>query len=87
MTSWKKNLENTIDDFKIKGYKFNHIEGNNFITFSKKMDMTYDLYIEQNMHAIESKLSAMINKNKSLINKLNESWRHPLNRKFRNNPV
>ena len=51
------------------------------------MDMIYDFYIKDNMHAIEGKLNAMIHKNKSLINKFNESWRHPLNRKIRNNRV
>ena len=33
------------------------------------------------MHAVEWKLNAMINKNKSLINKLDRNWRHPLLRK------
>ena len=35
------------------------------------------------MSALEWKLNAMINKNKNLINKLNETWKHPLNRNFR----
>ena len=47
------------------------------------MDMTLDFFIEHNKHAVEWKLNSMINKNKSLINKFNETWRHPLNRKFR----
>ena len=34
------------------------------------------------MCALEWKLNAMINKNKSLINKFSRNWRHPLNRKF-----
>ena len=59
----------------------------NIITISNKMDMTYDFYIKHNMHAMEWKLNAMINKNKSLINKFNETWRHPLNRKIRNNRI
>ena len=59
----------------------------NIITISNKMDMSYDFYIKHNIHMIEWKLNAMINKNKKLINKFNETWRHPLNRKFRNNRV
>ena len=38
------------------------------ITISNKMDMTDDFYIKHNMHAVEGKLKAMINNNKSLIN-------------------
>ena len=39
----KKHLENVIDDFKDKGYNFNHIEEMNIVTISNKTDMTYDL--------------------------------------------
>ena len=39
------------------------------------------------MHAVEWKRNSMINKNKSLINNFNDTWRHALNRKFRNNRV
>ena len=35
------------------------------------MDISYDFYIRHNMHAVEWKLFAMVNKNKSLIKKLN----------------
>ena len=52
MFSWKKYLENVIDDFKNKEYNFNHIEEMNIITISNKMDMSYDFYIKHNMHAI-----------------------------------
>ena len=52
------------------------------ITIANKMDMSYDFYIKRNMCALECKLNAMINKNKSLINKFDRTWRHPLNRKF-----
>ena len=51
------------------------------ITIANKMDMSYDFYIKQNMHAVEWKLNAMINKNKILTNNFNRNWRHPLNRK------
>ena len=46
--------------------------------------MTYDFNIKHKMHTVEWKLNAMINKNKSLINKFNETWRPPLKRKLRN---
>ena len=48
------------------------------------MDVSYDFYIKQNMHAVEWNLVAMINRDKKLINKLNRKWRHPLFRKFEN---
>ena len=41
--------------------------------------MSYDFYIKHNMHGIEWKVNAMINKNKILINAFPETWRHPLN--------
>ena len=59
----------------------------NIIRISNKMDMTYDFYIKHNMHAVEWKMNALINKNKSLINKFNETLRHPLKRQFRNNLI
>ena len=31
--------------------------------------MSYDLYIKHNMHAVEWKLNAMINKDKNMIDK------------------
>ena len=52
------------------------------ITIAHTLDMSYDFYIKHNMHAVEWKLNAIINKNKSLINKFDRNWRHPLNRKF-----
>ena len=39
------------------------------------------------MCAVEKKLNALINKNKSLINKLNRNWRHPLKRNFESHLV
>ena len=44
--------------------------------------MSYDFYIKYNMHAVEWKNNAMINKNKKLFKKFPPSWRHPLNRSF-----
>ena len=54
----------------------------NIITIADKLDMLYDFYIKHNKCALEGKLNALIKKNKSLINKFNRNWRHPLNRKF-----
>ena len=65
--SWQKFLEKVIDDFKNKGYIFNHIEEVNIITIANIRDMSYDYYLKHNMHAVERKLNAMINKNKNLI--------------------
>ena len=80
--SWLNFLKSVIDDFENKGYNLNHTEGMNIITIADKLDMLYDFYIKYNMHAVEWKLNAMINKNKNLINKFNRNWRHLLNRKF-----
>ena len=75
-------LEKVSDDFKQKGYNFNHIEEMKIITIANKMNMSYDFSIKHNMHMIEWKLNAMINKDKKLINKFYQNWRHPINRKF-----
>ena len=82
MIPWKKILEKVIDDFKDKGYIFNHIAEMHIITIAHKMDMSYDFYIKHNMHAVEWEIYAVINKNKNLFNKFRRSWRHPYNRKF-----
>ena len=87
MISWQNFSGKVIDNFKNKGYNFNHIEELNIITITNKMDMSYGFYIKHNMHAVEWKLNALINKNKSLINKFNRNWRYPLIRKFESYPV
>ena len=69
MISWKNFMENVIDDFKDKGYTFAYIAEKHIITTVNKKDMLYDFYLKHNMHAIEWKLNAMVNKNKSLIKK------------------
>ena len=80
--SWKSFLMKVIDDFKDKGYIFNHIAEMHIITIAIKLDMSYDFYIKHNMCALEWKLNAMVYKNKSLIIKFPRNWRHLLNRKF-----
>ena len=82
MIPWKNSLKKVIDEFKDKGYNFNHMAEMHNITIANKMDMTYYFYIKQNIGALEWKLNAMINKNKKLINKVDRSWRHLLNRNF-----
>ena len=52
------------------------------ITIANKKDLSYDFSFKHNMHAVECKLNAMINRNKRLINSFNQNWRYPLNRKF-----
>ena len=64
MIVWKKFLKNVIDDFKKDGHNFNHTEKMNITTKSIRTDVSYDFYIKHNMHAIEWKLIAMINKKK-----------------------
>ena len=80
--SWKKYLKNVTDDFKNKGYNFSHFEEMNIMTKSNEMDMSDNFYNKHNMHAVEWKLKAMINKNKNSLNKFNETWRQPLNGKL-----
>ena len=80
MTPWKKFLEKVIDDFKDKRHTFNHIAEMHNKTIAHKMDMSYDFYSKHNMHAVQRKINAMTNKNKSLINKFPRNWRHPVNR-------
>ena len=71
-----------IDDFEKQGYNFNHIAEMNNITKANKKDMSYDFYIRYIMPTVEWRLSAIINKNKNLINKFSRKWRHSLIRKF-----
>ena len=74
MISWKNFLGKVIDDFKDKGYTFNHIAEMHIVTFAHKKDLTYDFDIKHNMHAVEWNLNAMINNDKSLINKFDRNW-------------
>ena len=52
------------------------------ITLANKKDMLCDFHIKQKLCALEWKINGMINKNKSLFNKFDGNWRHPLNRSF-----
>ena len=75
-------VENAIKKFKNEGFDFSHITQANIIIVCNKKYMTLDFYMKHKMHAIDWKLNATINKNKSLINKFPQNWKHPLNRKF-----
>ena len=82
LSYWKNFLEKLIGDFKDKGYNFSHIAEMHIITKANKMDLLHDFYIKYDMCALEWKISALINEDKSLIKNLNQNWRHPLNRNF-----
>ena len=71
-----------IDDFEDKRYNNNQIAERHIITIANKMDKWYDFYIKHSMHAVDWKVNAKLNKNKSLISKFNHIWRHSLSRKF-----
>ena len=83
MVFWKTFVENVIDNIENDGFDFSHISRMIIIIVCNKMDMAYDFYIKHNMHAVEWKLNQLINKDKSLLNKLPLSWIHPPNRKFK----
>ena len=80
--SWSIYRREAIHYSKKEGYHFYHIAEMNIITLAHKRDMTYDFYLKHNMPAFEWKLNAMINKDKTLIKKFPQNWRHPINTKF-----
>ena len=87
MCSWQNFLVKTIKDFKNKGHNFNHKAEMNNITIANKLDMSDDFLIRHNLHAVDWKLIALINKNERLIKKLNRTWWHHLIGKFEHVPV
>ena len=64
MIPWRNILKKVIDDFKDKGYTFNHIAERHIITIAQKMDMSYDFYIKHNMQAVEWKIRQLLTKRK-----------------------
>ena len=80
--SWSNYLRDIFNNLKEEGYDFSHIAEIDILTLAHKRDMAYDFYLKQNMPAVEFKLNAMINKEKKLINKVPQNWRHPINTKF-----
>ena len=69
MISWKCFLEKVIEDFKDKGYNFNHIPDMHIMTIANKRNMSYEVYLKHNMGAIEWRINAMINKTENFIKK------------------
>ena len=82
MISWSNFSEKLFSDFKDKVFTFNHIAEMHNITLANKLDTAHDFNIKHNMNAVEWKINAMINRNKSLINKFDRNLRQPFNRKF-----
>ena len=88
--SWSIYLRESIDSLRTEGYHFDHIAEMDIITFAHKRDMTYDFYLKHNIPAFEWKLNTITNKDENLINKVPQSWRHPINMKvncYRNNII
>ena len=54
----------------------------NISTNNDKRYVTYDYYIQHSMPAVELKLNKTLAKNPHLINSLNRSHNHALNRKY-----
>ena len=81
-TSWSNYLREAIDSLKEEGYHFDHIAEMYIITFAHKRDMTYNFYSKHNMPAFEWNLNQIINKDKNLIIKFPQTWRHPINMKI-----
>ena len=75
--SWSNYLREAIE-----GWDFSHIVEMNIKTLAHKRDMTYDFYLKHNKPALEWKINQLINKDKNLINKFPQDWRHPINMKF-----
>ena len=89
-TSWSNYLREAIASLKEEGYHFNHMAEMDIITLAHKRDMTYDFFLKHTMPAFEWKLNQIINKEKNLINKFPQNWRHPIIIKFncyRNNII
>ena len=66
----------------IEGCDFSHTAEMDIITLAHKRDMTYDFYMKHNKSALEWRINQLINKDKNLINKIPQDWRHPFNMKF-----
>ena len=76
--SWSNYLREAIDSLKTEGYFFDHIAEMYVITLAHKRDMTYDFYLKHNMPAFEWKVNRIINRDKNLIDKFPQNWRHPI---------
>ena len=80
--SWSNYLRDAINNLKEEGYHFIFIAEMDIITLAHKRGMTYDFYLKHNMPALKWKLNALINKDKNLLKKFPQTWRHPINKNF-----
>ena len=80
-------LEDAIKDFTIEGNNLIHVAELNNITIANKLDMSYGSYIKHNLHAVERKLNAKINKNEGLVKRLDCGKRQPIINKFSFIPI
>ena len=51
----------------------------NVLTVFDKRNRTYDFYNKHKMHAVELAVNRKLSKNNNLMEKFNNSWKHPLN--------
>ena len=75
-------LRDAINNIKEERCHFNHIVEMGIVTLAQKRDKTCDFVLKHNMPAFEWKLNALINRDKNLINKFPQNWRHPIITKF-----
>ena len=80
-------VEILINNFKNERFDFSRKSQMKITIVCNKMDMTYDSYEKKNMTAVEWKLIKIFNEEKSLINKSDRNWRHPLNGKIESSRV
>ena len=76
--SWSNYLREAISNLKEEGYHFDYIAEVDILTLAHKRVMTNDFYMKHNMPAVEWKLNQLVSKDKSLINKFPQNWRHPI---------
>ena len=76
-------LRDAVNILKEVGFHFNYVAEMDFATLAHKRDTTYDFYIKHYMSAFEWKLNALNNKDKNLIIKMPQNWRHPISTRFK----
>ena len=90
ISNYLRDAIDILEEEEEEGYVFNQIAEMVIKTLAHKRDMTYYFYLKHNKPAFERKLAAMIDKDKNLIIKFPQKWRHPSNRRFscyRNNNI
>ena len=84
---WKGFIMKVISDFNKKGFKFSQISKMHIITHNLKKDMTYFMYMNCPMSAVERKININLNKNPDLINTFDGAIDHPMIRRFSFIPI